>query len=511
MLVLLLLLLASATGASDPRNIVNGLTIGNCSSGYADQPYCVVLPTGWVCTITHNTHPEGSLGEKVYTTRSTDRGVSWTPLVPLEPNAAPVTEYAYSTILEASPQRLYQLYVENDQNVSTIPPNNTHITRTDMLGSYFMRWSIDNGTTWSIDRLKVPVRVTQIDRFNQWNGSVQMMWIVDKGFVNSAGEAFVAFSKIGTYCIDPPTSSWVLHSPNLGTAASPDEVVWETLPSGDDGVHNWDWGGTHGISEEPHVVPLDDNLYMVFRTTTGFLGARSSVDGGNTWNKLKPDGSLNAQFLHRDGSVATDRPLRELKNPRGPTQPKFVPREYLDTIGISGVLQNNESGAYLLLWYNNGHIDFNGRNPYWLSAGFSSADRTQILWSEPEIVLYSVQESVRMGYPDFLLDPTGGVFITETDKVNARVHRVQPSMLEALFGVRSARSLPTGAAATAHTAGALTMPPLPSLHRGQQGGFSVATWGTQAGAEPTGIDRVFFNSRNSAGVGMELHLSLIHI
>ena len=61
---------------------------------------------------------------------------------------------------------------------------------------------------------------------------------------------------------------------------------------------------------------------------------------------------------------------------------RFIPREFLHSQNLTG-LQANETGAYLLLWYFNSHVNsFANRNPYWLSSGFVSAQGDQVLWSE---------------------------------------------------------------------------------------------------------------------------------
>ena len=510
------------TCEQDVRCLGNGDTIANMSFGYADQPYCAVVDKGeWVCTVTHNALPEGHPGEKVYTTRSMDKGNSWTPLIPLEPHDAPITEYAYSTILASNvnPQLLFQVYVENDQNVSSMP-DGTKIIRTDMLGHFFLRWTLDAGKTWSNDRILVPVRKTHIDYYNDWKGKVQVMWLVDKGFVNTeTGEAYIAFAKIGRYCVNPPTSSWVLYSPNLGNVTSATEITWKTLPEGDDGVHNWEWNdpATMGISEEPHIVPLaaiPNHVYMVFRTDDGFLGARSSVDNGNTWYLLRSitsddgveQGSKSALYLsNEEGQNVTARD-QKLKNPRGPTQTRLVSNAYLKSMKFV----TNEENAYLLLWYFNGHTSYNNRNVYWLSAGFASEDGTQVLWTDPEIALYTPSvENPRIGYPDYILDPTNGVYITETDKEYARSHHVDDSLLKGLFNMRTINAIPEGPSYEGHAPQTMDLPLLPILKTGRAAGFAMTflftnvqkTLSTEAMKDD---GRLVFTNRDS-GAGMDVY------
>ncbi len=55
-----------------------------------------------------------------------------------------------------------------------------------------------------------------------------------------------------------------------------------------------------------------------------------------------------------------------------------------------------------------------------------------IHWSEPEILLYDDDPATRMSYPDFIEDG-GRYFVTETQKTIARVHEIDPTLLEAVW------------------------------------------------------------------------------
>jgi hypothetical protein len=93
-------------------------------------------------------------------------------------------------------------------------------------------------------------------------------------------------------------------------------------------------------------------------------------------------------------------------------------------------------GTHLLLFYNNNDNGFSptDRNPYWLTAGREAGG--QVLWSQPEIIIYDRIRSTAPGYPDIIQDPTdpGRVVITETEKHIARLHPIPPSILTALVG-----------------------------------------------------------------------------
>ena len=359
-------------GEVDTRNVLGGSLIGNFDTGYADQPMVLVRPDGsWLCAATHSPHTEGSGAEAVYTTVSNDRGKTWGQTKPLESFNG--EQYAYATLFQSSlpSGRVYVIFVQNYQNVS-YDPKYGNISRADMLGGYFLKYSDDNGATWSEQKWRVPVRASSIDAHNDFNGTVKMAWIVDKGFqVGSA--AYFAMTKVGTYLVSPPTSTWVLYSPNIATAASPADIQWRTLPDEDHGIRCYNDSRAAAVSSEGHVVPLDLNyfdrkapnissaqhLYTVFRTFQGFMGAQISHDAGQSFQDvptpLAPGAPRSATrsthpwAAHRvyAGSAAQGL-ARALKQPRGPQTPRRVPRV-------------SESAADLLmLFYNDGWTNANG-------------------------------------------------------------------------------------------------------------------------------------------------------
>ena len=463
--LLLAALAVVGAAAGDPRELVSGLTIGNITSGYSDQPNCLVRKDGaWLCTVTYNDKPEGSAGEHVITTISTDRGLTWSERYPVEPESK--IQHAYSTLFQGPGDAVYVAYVENSDNVTTL--DGDYAAREDMYGHFWLRRSLDGGKTWggAAERWEIPVRETKIDRENSWRGKVRIMWAVDKGFECPKHGAFLAFAKVGTYVVDPPTEAWLLNSKNLATAEDPKDIEWTLLPEGDEGIHYWD-PSAPGISEEGHVVPMDDGaLYYVFRTDAGVLGGRASYDGGKTF----ADPTKTGAAVYADGSV--------VKNPRGPITPRAV-----DVLG--------GTTAYVLLYYNNGGKDFNGRNPYWLAPGWQSngTDGATVVWGEPEVALFSTVAADRIGYPDFIVDAEEeALYISETEKVHCRMHKVPDAVLDLLLRQRDFAAKTPGAAATfgAVAAGATATQPAATV---LDAGFAIAV--RLAGALPSGTSVLF--------------------
>ena len=73
---------------------------------------------------------------------------------------------------------------------------------------------------------------------------------------------------------------------------------------------------------------------------------------------------------------------------------------------------------------------YRNRNPGWISGGIEKDGAIQ--WSQPEILLYDDDPTVRMSYPDFI-ESDGRYFITETQKTVARVHEIDRTLLEGLW------------------------------------------------------------------------------
>jgi hypothetical protein len=131
------------------------------------------------------------------------------------------------------------------------------------------------------------------------------------------------------------------------------------------------------------------------------------------------------------------------------------------------VLWRTRSGRFLFWFHNNGNKDWSPgtRNPCWLAGGIERDG--QIHWSQPEIVLYDPQEAVRISYPD-LIEEHGRYWITETQKSVARVHEIDPTLLEGLWNQASRAEVASEGLVDAK------QPKLPAVDAG--GGFSFDLW-----------------------------------
>ena len=79
----------------------------------------------------------------------------------------------------------------------------------------------------------------------------------------------------------------------------------------------------------------------------------------------------------------------------------------------------------------------------WLLGGVEadSPNGKIIRWSQPEIALYDDDPYIRMSYPD-LVEDGGKYFLTETQKDVARVHEIDPTLLEGHVGAVAAPDSP---------------------------------------------------------------------
>ncbi len=453
----------------DWRNIRLGHTIP--TETYSDQPYIVTTDDGaWLCVVTTGTGHEGQGGQHVITMRSTDRGLTWSAPVDVEPASGPEASYA---VLLKVPEpnraagRIFVFYNHNTDNVRKVLADRSaypdgFCRRVDSLGHFVLKISDDGGRSWSADRYEVPMRATEIDRQNPYEGELKFFWNVGKPFVH-AGSAYVPLHKVGGFGEGFFTRSEgvLLHSPNLLNADDPRAIVWETLPEGDVGLRTPPGGGPIA-EEQSYVVLSDGSFYVVYRTIDGHPVEAYSRDGGRTWTEPR-------YMTYANG--------RLFKHPRAAN---FVWR--------------CANGHYLYWFHNHGgrfirehprrrSIAYEDRNPVWLCGGIE-ADAPEgkvIRWSQPDIVLYDDDPYVRMSYPD-LVEDEGRVFLTETQKNVARVHEIPTAFLDALWNQDRAHGPETDGLI-------LTYQPLPSLEVGASQPCTLARTSVPMPALPPFLER----------------------
>ena len=446
----------------DPRNIRTGHVIPD--EGYCDQPYVVVLDDGaWLCTMTTGPGREGQQGQHVVSTRSTDQGRTWAPLVDVEPSGE--LEASWIVPLVVPGGRVYGFYTFNGDNVRRL---NGKPIRADTIGWYAYKYTDDGGRSWSQRRWRLPMRLTACDRGNDFQGEVQIFWGIDKPTAVD-GNAMFAFTKLGRFMLEDG-EGWFYRSDNLLTEADADRHRWELLPEGEHGLRADEFGSTQ---EEHNLVPLaDGSLYCVYRTTKGFPCHAYSRDDGRSWTKPVP------MTYEPDGP-------RIVKTPRACPQ-----------------LWKCENGKYLFWFHNHGGLTFRGRNPVWLAGGIERDGKLH--WSEPEILLYNPDPKGRgMSYPD-LIEQDGRYWVTETQKTIARVHELDASLLEGLWrqGLEKTISregllLEANAAQLAAGKAALSEP----LDLQETGGVSLDVW---LKLDDPAAEQTILDGRNADGAGISL-------
>lgn len=400
--LLLLFGLPLAAEVPPPVEVESGWVIP--SEGYCDQPYVVKLPDGtWLCTMTTGKGDEGATGQHVVSTRSRDRGKTWEPLVDIEPADGPEASWVMPFLTPGG--RVYAFYTYNAANLREVIADNDYARRrVDTLGEYAFKHSDDGGRTWSAERQFIPVRETAIDRANPYQGRVRFFWGVGKPGVHN-GAMCLGFSKVGRFGegFIAESESWFLRSADLLTEPDPSRITWETLPEGDHGLRSPEGP----IAEEVNLVSLSDGaLFCTYRTVAGHPCHAYSRDGGKTWTPP-------AFMAHRPGGPLVEHPRAA----------NFVRR--LD--------EGPFAGRYIYWFHNHAGRTYEGRNPAYLLGGVErdAPEGKVIHWGEPVAALYSKDPKVRVSYPDFLWDD--GLYITETQKTVARVHRIPDELLRTLW------------------------------------------------------------------------------
>jgi hypothetical protein len=418
--------LACALGQPrDPRNIATGNTIPD--EGYADQPYIVKTSDGaWLSVITTGPGKEGATGQHVVTRRSTDCGSTWSAPVDVEPSDGP--EASYAVLLKVPYGRVYVFYNHNTDNVRRViadnpPYSDGFARRVDSLGHFVFKYSDDHGRSWSAERHDIPLRDFDIDRRNPYGGKLKFFWNVGKAFTHH-GAGYVPLHKVGGIGDGFFTSSEgvLLRSSNILTERDPAKLKWETLPDGDIGLRTPTGGGP--VAEEQSFSELSDgSLFAVYRTIDGYPASSYSRDSGRTWER--------PEYLRFDDG-------RMVKHPRA-----------------ANFAWRCANGKYLYWFHNHGGRfiaehprrrtqGYEDRNPVWLAGGVEAdSPRGRIIrWSQPEIVLYDDDPLVRMSYPD-LVEDAGKYYLTETQKDIARVHEIDPALIEGLWAQFDAKAIAT--------------------------------------------------------------------
>jgi len=455
--------------AEDPRDARTGYVIPD--EGYCDQPYVVITHDGnWLCTLTTAGGHEGAANSHVVSTISADRGRTWSKLVELEPTDGPPSVYSLPVVARSG--RVYVFYDYNGDNFRC--PG-----RSDCVGWFVYKYSDDNGRTWSKERYRLPMRMTAVDRTNTFDGTVQIFWGIGKP-ITFGDRMMFAFSKCGKYVIER-SEGWFYRSDNILTETDPTKIEWQLLPDGDVGLKNPDFGE---VQAEQNIVPMNDgSIYCMYRTAGDHPCHAYSRDGGHTW-------TMPEYATYTPGG-------RRFKNSRA------CPKVW-----------KTRGGKYLFWFHHHGaHKNpYRGRNPAWLSGGIEKDGF--IHWSQPEIVLYDSDPKNcpfeaetglpgpggGMSYPD-LIEQDGRYWITETQKTIARVHPIDPTLLEGLWSQGQMKTvavegLVLDLGPERLRPGEVDLPGLPRLAAG--GAFSVDFW---INLNELAGGQTILDSRDSSGQG----------
>jgi hypothetical protein len=152
--------------------------------------------------------------------------------------------------------------------------------------------------------------------------------------------------------------------------------------------------------------------------------------------------------------------------------------------------------AHTAEWTRSGF--YRGRNPAWVCGGVERDGH--IHWSQPEILLYDDDPSVRISYPDFI-EQDGRIYVTETQKETARVHAIDPTLLEGLWNQFDNRTVASRGLAFQVTADHRSAP-MPRLLTAA--GFTIDFWARLRELSP---GQILFDSRHAGGRGILLATS----
>jgi hypothetical protein len=348
--------------------------------------------------------------------------------VSLEPTDGP--EASYAVLLKVPSGRIYAFYNYNTDRVPEVKTEEgvgvPSYKRVDSLGDYVFKYSDDGGLSWSGKRYTIPVREFACDRENVYGGKIRFFWNVGRPCIRANGEVIIPLHKVGAMGIGffAQSEGAFIASSNILTEPDPEKIRFETRPDGDHGLKTPSGGGR--IAEEQSLVELSDgSLYCVYRSVDGWPVCAYSRDGGRNWE------SPHYKTYTPGG--------RRMKNPRAAnfvwkcSNGRFLywfhnhGGEFIRQLGGHSSMPNGLS-------VNHFRTPYDDRNPVWISAGreIEGPNGKLIEWSQPEILLYDDDPYIRISYPD-LIEKDGQLWVTETQKSTARVHAVDPTLIDDLF------------------------------------------------------------------------------
>jgi hypothetical protein len=256
------------------------------------------------------------------------------------------------------------------------------------------------------------------------------------------------------------------------------------LPDGDEGLH----APKGAVSDETNLVSLSDgSLYATYRTIDGYPCHAYSRDGGHIWTKP-------AYMTYSPGG-------RRVKHPRAAN---FV-KKFSNGKFLYWFHNHGGDAAQISAWTNFATGYYRNRNPAWILGGVEKDG--YIHWSQPEILLYDVDGAVRMSYPDFVEDKDR-FFVTETQKELARVHEIDPGLLESVWTQQvnhnvAVRERVVDLRADSLKPGAeFPMPRLGNLADNR--GFSIDFW---LKLRELSVGQIILSTVDSTGKGLQISVS----
>jgi len=442
--LLWLLMQINGVFSIDLRNINHPYSVIP-DDNYCDQAYVVVAKNGdWISAMT--TGSQNEQGNKyVVSSISSDNGKTWSAMQLVEKNKYPGSAWAIPFVNSFG--RVYLIYCYQRK--------------------FVFKYSDDNGKSWSQNRFEIPIRRTTIDFINDLPNESNYQWSVSKPLAIK-GQMYFTFTKYAEKSMDIE-EGWLMSSNNIDSEHDPLKVQWKMLPEGNTGIVN----PTMGTVQEEHTfVSLSNgDFFCNFRTKQGYIGGTYSRDGGLTW-------SLPEFMKYMDG--------RPIKHPRA------CPRLF------------QCSNGKFLLWFNNTNKVqwWEYRNPIWISGG---VERNGIIeWSEPEILLYSNDSTVKMSYPD-LVEADGKYYITETQKTICGVHQIDNQLLENLWNQSNlSKKVTDGVLFENKMINSKTSAYLPVLPDLALGSFTIDIW---LKTNKLVANQIIFDNRNAEGNGIWMWIS----
>ncbi|MDD4102344.1 MAG: hypothetical protein PHU80_06895, partial [Kiritimatiellae bacterium] len=379
----------------DSRNVGLGVKVENLEP--CRQPFFMVNRDGhWSGLAVTETVCGDSKLRQLVSAVSLDKGRSWSSTAAVE--TGNILDDNWVSGLVTPFGRVYAFYAYCGDGVQPLDDKDA-ANDSSVPGSMFYKYSDDNGMSWSRERYRVPLRVTQVDRSNPWNGEHVLFRCAGKPVLFDQDAIFAVTKSTGSAGADG--EGWAVASDNILTERNPGLVRFRLLPEGEVGIRRPD---SDGRQSEHQLTVLSGGTLMCVYNEGGYVAQSFSRDSGKSWSRPEPSVFGTRRRRIKSGGMA--------------------PRVF-----------RTSDGQHLLCFSNSGEV--HGGTDAGVAAVFVcggvEGDDGALLWTEPELLLYASATANDFVVAD-MIEQEGRLWFAAVSDGKVSLTEMRPELLAGIMG-----------------------------------------------------------------------------